>query len=172
MSKKNAALNLQVASAFHEDWRVGYQAGLKKAGKPATTPRFKPTTDATWFAANTGESFCTVEDGENKVNIDIDFELLPSDWQADNAQAAEFVVPKLVAALSAGVDITTSKFIENLASEIHEAWIARQRAKGITEANDSYFAGLAVPYSQLPEEEKAKDRNQVLIATPIVKAAA
>jgi hypothetical protein len=62
--------------------------------------------------------------------------------------------------MKAGND--AKKQLESLASEVHEQWLSRnpwaieQKSK------------LAVPYSELPEEEKQKDRDVILQAIEVL----
>jgi hypothetical protein len=52
-------------------------------------------------------------------------------------------------------EVITPDKVEEIASIVHDKWLERNEwAKG---------GELDVPYEQLPEDEKAKDRDQVMI---------
>lgn len=100
-------------------------------------PRIKPTTDAEWVK----------EHGTDQVDIaNTKYEDLPRDWQAENRAAAE-------AAFDA---ISKAKTVEEAASMIHDAWLERN--------GEWAEEHQKVPYSELSEEEKEKDRAQALAA--------
>lgn len=83
------------------------------------------------------------------------FEQLPPKWQAENnAQAASAIM--LVANDLEGA----MGNIEGLAAKVHEQWLSR----------NSWAANgpLGVPYNELPEEEKQKDRDVVEAAYEIL----
>jgi hypothetical protein len=135
-SMKNA-----IASQLHEDWR---KTRLNEDG--TYEPRLKNTSDQEWISAH---------DGLAEVDIaNTTYENLPADWQAENATAGEVVATELVTSRRNGLDITPKK-VEEIASIVHDKWLERNEwAKG---------GELDVPYEQLPEDEKAKDRDQVMI---------
>lgn len=83
------------------------------------------------------------------------FEQLPPKWQAENnAQAASAIM--LVANDLEGA----MGNIEGLAAKVHEQWLSR----------NSWAANgpLGAPYSELPEEEKQKDRDVIVAAYEIL----
>jgi hypothetical protein len=135
-SMKNA-----IASQLHEDWR---KTRLNEDG--TYEPRLKNTSDQEWIAAH---------DGSTEVDIaNTTYENLPADWQAENATAGEVVATELVTSHRNSEVITPDK-VEEIASIVHDKWLERNEwAKG---------GELDVPYEQLPEDEKAKDRDQVMI---------
>ena len=80
---------------------------------------------------------------------------LPPNWQAENnAQAASAIM--LVANDLEGA----MGNIEGLAAKVHEQWLSR----------NSWAANgpLGAPYSELPEEEKQKDRDVITAAHEIL----
>jgi hypothetical protein len=84
------------------------------------------------------------------------FEQLPPKWQAENnAQAASAIM--LVANDLEGA----MGNIEGLAAKVHEQWLSR----------NSWAANgpLGVPYNELPEEEKQKDRDVITAAQDILQ---
>ncbi len=135
---------VSVASELHDAWREP-----RKLEDGSYEPRVKKTSDSKW----------SDEHGTDEVDIaNTSFEDLPTDWQKENADAAEVAYGLLTQGLNMNLDITSNDFIEQAAAEIHTAWLARE--------NNSYARGgeLDVPYDELPEDEKAKDRSQILIA--------
>ena len=101
-------------------------------------PRLITTKDQKWID----------EHGTDQVDIaNTSFDQLPSDWQKENLIAGEVAV-KL--ALEPGM--TT----EEMASGVHDAWLERNGEWAPAEQK--------LPYEQLSEEEKAKDREQILMA--------
>jgi hypothetical protein len=73
---------------------------------------------------------------------------LPEKWQADNRAAATSVVDQLLANPSAD--------IETLADLVHKDWLSRN--------GEWAEPGQKLPYAELSEEEKQKDREVVLAA--------
>lgn len=141
-----ASIKNTVASKLHEDWR---KTRLNEDG--SFEPRLKKTSDQKW-----------INDHEGIDEVDIantSYEDLPSDWQAENATAGEVVATELVIAKRNGEEMTP-EMVEMIASIVHDKWLQRNEwAKG---------GELDVPYAELPEEEKAKDRDQVMIGLAVV----
>lgn len=131
-----------LASRFHEDWRSDR---LKEDG--SYEPREKTTTDTEWISSH----------GTDIVDIaNTEFADLPEDWQRENRIAAGVSQSLLEAGIESGEDTKSDGFVESASSEIHNQWLSRNEwAKG---------GELDVPYGQLPEDEKAKDRAQILTA--------
>lgn len=124
----------EVASAFHEAWRAG-----RRKPDGSFEPRLKETKDPAWIQAH----------GRNQVDIaNTAYRDLPADWQAENKASAEISVQLILAAKGA---LLTPAFIEQGSHVIHVKWLERNAwAKG---------GELDVPYAQLPEPEKQKDRE-------------
>jgi hypothetical protein len=53
--------------------------------------------------------------------------------------------------------------LERLAADVHEAWMQRN-------SRADYNAAQHVSYASLPEVEKQKDRDQVLIAVGLIQS--
>lgn len=145
---KNAieSMKSEIASQLHEDWR---KTRLNEDG--SYEPRIKNTSDAEWISAH---------DGASEVDIaNTSYEDLPADWQAENAQAGEVVATEIIIE-SRNNDEFTPQIVEKIASKVHDKWLERNTwAKG---------GELDVPYSELPEAEKAKDRDQVMIGLALI----
>ena len=87
--------------------------------------------------------------------LNTSFDQLPPKWQAENnAQAASAIM--LVADDLEGA----MGNIEGLAAKVHQQWLSR----------NSWAANgpLGVPYNELPEEEKQKDRDVIEAAYEIL----
>ena len=80
---------------------------------------------------------------------------LPPKWQAENKAQAESAIALVAKDLEGAMGN-----IEGLAAEVHEQWLSRN-----SWAKDG---PLGVPYSELPEEEKQKDRDVIAAAHEIL----
>lgn len=128
-----------VASAAHEDWRIQYRA------VNGDKPRIKKTKDADWSAAH---------DGATELDIaSTVYEDLPADWQAENLAGAESAVRTLMAADMLGRNLDEA-FVEEASAIQHDDWLERNGSWAPPEQ--------AVPYAELSEADKAKDRFFVL----------
>lgn len=155
-----------LSEQLHENWRKDIEAGFVADEKQADTPRLRPSKDKTgqedaaWFAdkeAN-GIVFETDENGSKLVNTNVAFSELPPSWQKANSGAANFAVDTVVSSLESGEDMTSDEAIEKSASAVHENWMKDNSWQ--QESTPDLF----VPYDQLIESEKKKDRDQVLLA--------
>lgn len=81
---------------------------------------------------------------------------LPEKWQRENYLAAKAVVD-FVLDIKGLEDINSPHFLETAASFVHDRWMHRN-------PKEAWNAAQHVPYAELPESEKQKDRNQVLRA--------
>ena len=80
---------------------------------------------------------------------------LPPKWQAENKSQAESAISLVAKNMENAMGN-----IDGLASEVHEQWLSRN-----SWAKDG---PLGVPYSELPEEEKQKDRDVITAAHEIL----
>ncbi len=80
---------------------------------------------------------------------------LPPKWQAENKAQAE----SAISLVASNMDDAMGN-IEGLAAQVHEQWLSRN-----SWAKDG---PLGVPYSELPEEEKQKDRDVITAAYEIL----
>lgn len=132
---------MAVGAQLHEDWR---KTRLNEDG--SYEPRVKVTNDKEWISQHGGAT---------EVDIaNTSFDDLPADWKAENAAAGEVVATELVILQRNGVE-ATPEVIEEVSSKVHDKWLERN-----TWAKEGE---LDVPYADLPEVEKAKDRDQVMI---------
>jgi hypothetical protein len=163
--KKNfdlSTLRAKSSSAFHEEWRKGWQS---RPGNTVESPRWRPTSDQAWISKNQGSVFCN-EGGE--VNINIDFELLPSDWKKDNVEAAELAIPIAISAYENGtIDAEDYELVTG--DLIHKAWLDRRREK---EGHTEEFQKLDIPFVELEQWRQEQDQVQARIARRLVLEAA
>jgi hypothetical protein len=128
----------KLASKLHEIWAEGMRASLMAKGEPLE--RFR-------------------DDGEGG-QIDIlntSYAELTPNWQAENKAQAKSAIGLVAKNMDSAIEN-----IEELAAQVHEQWLSRnpwaieQKSK------------LAVSYSELPEEEKQKDRDVITAAHEIL----
>jgi hypothetical protein len=126
-----------LGSQLHEEWRKPrYREDSKDY-----EPRIKKTEDKVWSQAH-----------EGAMEVDIantSYEDLPSEWQGENKISAEVAVSEVEKAVEAGLPLDES-FLEVASSTLHNKWLERNGSWAPPEQN--------VPYSELSEEEKEKDR--------------
>lgn len=139
----------QMASELHDDWRKGRLKGGTHGSPDAIyEPRMKPS---------------GLDDGK-EIDITQGYHKLTPKWQAENKAAAQVAVVLLRQALASGKtleSLTRGQDLEMLADRVHEAWMQRN-------PKADYNAAQHVPYSNLPEPEKQKDRDHVLMAARIL----
>ena len=146
MSEREALI-VVVASRAHEQWRAQHR--LQRGDVPA----IKTTKDEAWIALH----------GVSELDIAAaSYEQLPADWQFENRVAAELTVDELLAAQSRGEPLDEA-FIERVADALHAAWVDRNRSWAAAE--------LLLPYAELPEVEKEKDRLFVKQGLSVLQAA-
>ena len=145
-----------MGASFHEVWRKNYAADPKNIDEDGKVkPRIRPTKDKEWIEAHGGIK-----------EVDIyytPFKDLPLDRKKNNLDAAKVVIDLVYDKVMAGEEIT-SEMTEEMASVVHDAWMERNSWEKESRPH------LFVPYNELPEEEKAKDRDQILQAIKIIKS--
>ncbi len=150
---------------LHENWKKDIERGFVDKGEDPESERLRTSKDPSgemdkeWFTEreSIGIEFATDENGNKLINTNVHYEDLPPSWQNANIGAATFVAEGVVGDFNNGEDVTTDDYIENYASKIHDKWM---------EDNDwakDYNPELFVDYNELPESEKKKDRDQVLL---------
>ena len=135
-----------VASQAHEDWKKEHFA-QRGAGTPRPKP-VDPAKDQAWIDAHNGATTCNI--------ADTGFAGLPTEWQAENLAGATIAVDAVLA-----TDVHDDAFIERTSDALHAAWIDRNRSWAPPEQ--------LLPYAELPEGEKNKDRVFVVNALETVK---
>jgi len=127
-----------LASKLHETWAEGMRTSLMAKGAPLE--RFR-------------------DDGEGG-QIDIlntSYSDLTPKWQSENKAQAESAIGLVAKNMNDAIGN-----IEGLAAQVHEQWLSRN-SWAIEQKSP-----LAVPYSELPEEEKKKDRDVITAAYEIL----
>ena len=146
MDKKERIIET-LAATFHENWRDG-----RLMDDWRYRPMMEKSKDYEW---NMGHWTDVVDIANTK------FEDLPSNRRHENLEAAKVVVDLLYEKLLNWKEITR-RMIEEMSEIIHNKWLERNWVAWS-------FEYQRVEYQQLSEEEKAKDRNQLLQAIEIVK---
>ena len=87
--------------------------------------------------------------------LNTSYDQLPPKWQAENKAQAESAISLVAKDMEGAMGN-----IEGLAAKVHEQWLSR----------NSWAANgaLGVPYNELPEEEKQKDRDVITAAYEIL----
>ena len=102
---------------------------------------------------------------DGKENILKPFEQISTASRKDNLDAARYAVTLVFDVLMDEREISSEEF-ENMAALVHNDWLLRN-----SWVYDKEYGNptLAVPYAELPEEEKEKDRQQLRQAIAKVK---
>jgi hypothetical protein len=131
----------KMAAMLHDDWRKSrLKSGTHGQEDAVYDPRMK-------------------DDGAGgQIDIAQHYDKLTPKWQAENKAAAETAINLVRNAMQKGGNLN----IEQLANEVHEAWMSRN-------PKADYNAAQHVPYSSLPEPEKQKDRDHVVMAINLLK---
>ena len=137
------ALSYDLGSNLHEEWR---KTRLNEDG--TYEPRIKKSKDEAW----------NEDHGTDEVDIaNCTFAELPSNWQYENLEAAKTAINLVFDKTFDGETISDDE-LENLASEVHDAWLSRNEWVFDKEYGDPK---LSVPYSELSKEEQDKDKVQL-----------
>lgn len=137
------ALAYSLGSDIHEAWRAP-----RKKDDGTFEPRMKKSKDEEWNAAH----------GTDDVDIaNCSFDELPANWQYENLEAARVVINLVYDKTIAGEMITPEE-AEIMAATIHDEWLKRNDWVYNPEYGNP---ALAVPYADLSQEEKDKDRTQI-----------
>lgn len=138
----------QMAANLHDDWRKQHlQSGTHGQEDAVYKPRLRPS----------GE-------GDGEIDITQHYSKLTPKWQAENKAAAQTAINLVQNAMQQGANLQAlmaGPQLEQLASEVHEAWMSRN-------PKADYNAAQHVPYAALPEPEKQKDRDHVLMAVKLL----
>jgi hypothetical protein len=137
-----------VASHMHDHWRTP-----RRLEDGRYEPRPKKTSDQEWIAKN----------GTDEVDIaNTNYENLPADRKKEIEASASVAVGLTADGLRSGQKVSGSAFVESASAKVHEAWLKRNGEGAPPEQQ--------LPYAQLSETEKAKDRVFVLKALEILGA--
>lgn len=143
-------------SDFHDAWR----SARKKMEDWTYEPRWKPAKDEEWSKAHGWAQELDIANTK--------FEDLSPKWKQENYDAAkcaiDLVYDKIVMCLmqkrewERWRDVFTVEAIESFSSVVHDERMKRNPWNKETEPEKF------VPYNELPEEEKVKDRIQIFQA--------
>ena len=128
----------KTAEAVHTKHCEGY----RERGKPY----IKETKDEDWIAKH----------GTNQVDFcEVALDELPQDWLQERLAGAEIAVDAVLKAHESSRPFD-AEFIEEVAELLHRKWLERNatRAAGVQKLD----------YAALPEIEKIKDRQFVIVA--------
>lgn len=136
-----------LADKLHEQWR---QSRLDSS-TGTFEPRVKGTKDAAWIEKNK----------TNQVDIaNTEYKDLPEDWQAENKASAEVAITEVERAKNAVVIELNEDFVNKASDTVHQKWLQRNGEWAPAEQK--------LPYAELSEEEKEKDRVFVRAAIRVV----
>lgn len=140
----------QMASHLHDEWRKPRLTGGQHGTPDAKyEPRMKPT---------------GLPDGGEVDIANTPYDKLPPKWQQENKSAGQSAIQAVQKQLETNENNMNRIDIEAVSSSIHDAWMNRNSwAKDQTPQ-------LFVPYNELPEEEKEKDRVQARKAIELLSS--
>lgn len=161
----------KVANGVHADWQKGYSSSPEKQVKDASgkvtdvVPRWKPVKAkySDWVLENRA----LLDAGRLKVEIDIahlDNNQLDPGNSAENTAAAKGALKVTLEALLSLKDLRDPSLVEELSAKIHAQWMDRNGSWALKDAPQQM-----VPYEQLSEEEKDKDRVIARLAISAVQ---
>jgi hypothetical protein len=131
-----------VADLAQEKFRQSYRK------ENPTESHVKTTVDKAWIKQH----------GTDQVDMTIDYSQLPSDWQAERSTGAQIALDAVLAAQDSNRKLDES-FVEETADLLHIKWLERNTSRA-TEIHK-------LPYAELPEYQKNKDRFFVHAAIEI-----
>ncbi len=125
----------KLGSLLHDEWRA---PRIKEDG--SFEERIKTTSDESWIQEN----------GLNEVDIaNTSYEDLPEDWKGENKISAEITLRQIHEAVDNSESLDEN-FVEKASSVLHDKWLERN--------GDWASEEQKLPYEDLSEEEKEKDR--------------
>lgn len=140
------ALSYSLAPNLHEEER---KTKLREDGTYESN--IEKTIDEDWI----------LEHGTDEVDIEnCTFDELPKDWQKENLLAARLAIDLVFDKAIEGQPIFDDE-LEEMSSTIHDEWMKRNHPVNEKENEEPK---LTVPYKDLPQEEKAKDKIQLVQA--------
>lgn len=157
-------LRRKLGSLLHDDWRAP-----RKKEDGSYEPRVKVlvrTEDGKekWRDADKVPPGATELDRQDIANTS--FEELRPAWQYENGAAGEVAMNEVLQAVENG-QVLEAAFVEKAGAAVHDKWLERNSwVKDPVHGNPAQ----AVPYGELSEEEKEKDRKQVRKAIELYEA--
>jgi hypothetical protein len=136
----------RVAGRAHDHWR---SHRLRADG--SYEPRIRRTIDERWIKRH----------GVDEVDIaNTHYRDLPADMRRDNWESADVAVRLIRDSARRGVNVRSDDFLETASSSLHDAWLYRNGFRAAAEQR--------LPYAELSEVEKAKDRVFILNALDVL----
>lgn len=144
-----------LGESMHENWRNG-----RHQEDGTFAPRWKGVEDKALNDKTPEEVVAMGRDASEVVDIaNTKFEDLPPKWQGENLAAGQFAA-QYYTALKENPDLINNKeWVEKAAEEIHIAWSER----------NSWEELANVPYNELSETEKQKDRDHLTAVSNLVE---
>ncbi len=158
--KQQLVTNL--GNLLHEEWRAP-----RKKEDGSFEPRIKVLMQHSdgkqkWYNESDSKIPPDAQEIERQDIANTKFEDLHANWQADNRVAAEVAMGTVFEAVESGLSLSDPAFLEEASAIVHEYWLKRNGWQA-TEIQKQ-------PYTQLPKEEKEKDRVQVRKAIEIFES--
>ncbi len=147
VAEKNETMIAELGSLLHNEWRAS-----RKKEDGTFESRQKKTKDQDWILKN----------GSEEVDIaNTDYENLPEDWKGENKLSAEVAIHDIQKAVNEKRALN-KEFVESASDSLHIKWLERNGSWAPPEQN--------IPYNELSEEEKEKDRVIIRKAIQIFQA--
>lgn len=157
--KLKQSLTEELGTLLHDEWRASRKldnGSYQERVKVLAMVQKDGIMQAKWF--NQGDEPTDAEIVFKQDIANTDFTDLHEDWKRDNAEAAKVAINLVFDTLLRHDSVD----IEAASALVHEEWKKRNSWN-----NDPVLMG---PYSELPEAEKQKDRDQIIKAINIVSA--
>jgi hypothetical protein len=136
----------RVAGRAHDHWR---SQRLRADG--GYEPRVRRTIDERWIKRH----------GVDQVDIaNTHYRDLPADMRRDNWESADVAIRLIRDGARRGVNVRSDDFLETASSSVHDAWLFRNGFRATAEQR--------LPYAELSDVEKAKDRVFILNALDVL----
>lgn len=135
MKKKKKDQINELDALLHDEWRES-----RKKEDGTFEPRLKNTKDEAW----------SKEHGVDEIDIaNTDYANLPEDWKGENKISAEVAVGEVYKAVFNKKELDGA-FVESASEAMHVKWLERNGSWAPPEQK--------LPYAELSEDEKEKDR--------------
>jgi len=144
--KKESQIS-ELGALLHDEWRES-----RKKEDGTFDPRLKKTKDEAWIK----------EHGIDEIDIaNTDYANLPEDWKGENKISAEVAIEEVYGAVENKKELDDA-FVESASEAMHVKWLERNGSWAPPEQK--------LPYAELSEEEKEKDRVIIKKAIEIYRS--
>lgn len=139
----------------HESWREGV---IEQNGPDFVRVKPLKSGDEDWAFSHADQLLN--ENGDldptgSNININVPYEELSDGWKKYQGEATAGTATIVYEAFESGSDLTETSTVESLSAKEHEKWMAENSWQ--SESTPALF----VPYEELPEDEKVKDRDRI-----------